>query len=207
MNRKPYPNGEHDYDDEFWDDRDRRPLGIPESEWLKEYPDEITAIFTGKVVELKVELRTLKRELGQKLRIITETETDEFAGWFAKQWLKATDAAKIAELESRVAHFKRLLRLSSHGPSNWDGEVARAREMPIMEIASCDTHLRRSGKSHVGRCPFHEERTPSFHVYPSQNSFHCFGCAAHGDVITYTMMRNQLSFKEAVWLLSGGPNA
>jgi DNA primase len=45
--------------------------------------------------------------------------------------------------------------------------------------------LQRHGREHVGRCPFHREKTPSFHVYPDH--FHCYGCGAHGDAIGWTM--------------------
>ena len=44
---------------------------------------------------------------------------------------------------------------------------------------------RRRGRTAVGLCPFHGEKTPSFTVYPETASFYCFGCGAGGDVITF----------------------
>lgn len=201
MTRKPFLL--NDDDPYYTDDRDPRTTHLSDAEWLKEFPAEVGAIFNGKITELRSEARHLKRELARKMRIIAETETDEFTGWFVKEWLKATDAARIAELENKVTHFQRLLRIADHGPSDWDSAVSRAREIPILEVIRGETHLRRSGRSLVGKCPFHEERTPSFHVYPDQNTFHCFGCQAHGDTIKYVMLRDNLSFKEAVQMLGG----
>ena len=51
-------------------------------------------------------------------------------------------------------------------------------------------------------CPFHSEKTASFRVY-DDGTFHCFGCGAHGDVINFTMMINNISFDEACRILSG----
>ena len=54
-------------------------------------------------------------------------------------------------------------------------------------ISSCGVQLKRSGSSSLkGLCPFHQEKTPSFHVDTARQSFHCFGCGADGDVIIRT---------------------
>lgn len=50
----------------------------------------------------------------------------------------------------------------------------------IEEIAESYVRLRRAGKNLVGLCPFHSEKTPSFNVYPGNNSFYCFGCGKGG---------------------------
>ena len=58
--------------------------------------------------------------------------------------------------------------------------------------------LKKSSSSFVGICPFHNEKTPSFHVNPSRQFFHCFGCQTGGDVITFMMKIENLSYREAV---------
>jgi DNA primase len=61
--------------------------------------------------------------------------------------------------------------------------------------------LRRSGKNHVGRCPFHDDHHPSFVVYPATRSFYCFACHAAGDVFSFLMKAEHLSFPEALTVL------
>ena len=78
-------------------------------------------------------------------------------------------------------------------------EVVEAADM--VEIVSAKTQLRRVGGRWTGRCPFHEERTPSFSVNPVGKLYHCFGCGAGGDVITFVRETEGLDFVQAVeWL-------
>jgi hypothetical protein len=55
-----------------------------------------------------------------------------------------------------------------------------------------------NGERGLARCPFHDDQNPSFVIYPQTESFHCFGCRVHGDVITFLMRIESLSFREAV---------
>ncbi|MBE6850778.1 MAG: DNA primase [Ruminococcus sp.] len=63
-------------------------------------------------------------------------------------------------------------------------------------------NLKKRGRTHVCNCPFHSEKTPSCTVFPDTQSFYCFGCGAGGDVITFTMKMENLSYIEAVRLLA-----
>ncbi len=63
--------------------------------------------------------------------------------------------------------------------------------------------LQKAGNSLKGLCPFHDEKTPSFHVIPSKGIFHCFGCQESGDVFGFLMKIEGLSFVEAVTELAG----
>ena len=58
--------------------------------------------------------------------------------------------------------------------------------------------LTKQGQDFVARCPFHEEATPSFHITPSKNLFHCFGCGAAGSVLDFVMRMDGIPFKAAV---------
>ncbi len=62
--------------------------------------------------------------------------------------------------------------------------------------------LKRAGSNLKGLCPFHSEKTPSFTVYPSDNSFYCFGCGAGGDVITFIRKKENLDYPDAVEFLA-----
>jgi DNA primase len=78
-------------------------------------------------------------------------------------------------------------------------EVVAAADM--VEVVSGRTQLRRAGARYTGRCPFHEERTPSFSVNAADKLYHCFGCGKGGDVITFVRETENLDFAEAVeWL-------
>ncbi|HEY5160588.1 MAG TPA: DNA primase [Gaiellaceae bacterium] len=78
-------------------------------------------------------------------------------------------------------------------------EVKAAADM--VELVSARTALRKVGGRYTGRCPFHEERTPSFSVNAVDKLYYCFGCGARGDVITFVRETEQLDFNEAVeWL-------
>lgn len=72
---------------------------------------------------------------------------------------------------------------------------------PIEEIAARYVNLKRRGKNLIGLCPFHSEKTPSFNIYPGNNSYYCFGCGKGGGVINFVMDIERLDFLEAVkWL-------
>ncbi len=68
----------------------------------------------------------------------------------------------------------------------------------IAEVIGARVPLRRSGRELAGRCPFHEEKTPSFTVSPQKQFYHCFGCGAHGTVIGFLMAIDRLDFREAI---------
>src|SRR5687768_3431896 len=71
----------------------------------------------------------------------------------------------------------------------------------MVEVVSAKTSLRKAGARYSGRCPFHEERTPSFSVNPADKLYHCFGCGKGGDVITFVRETESLDFAGAVeWL-------
>ena len=55
----------------------------------------------------------------------------------------------------------------------------------IVDVVSSYVSLKKSGRSLMGLCPFHNEKSPSFSVSPENGYFHCFGCGAGGDVITF----------------------
>jgi DNA primase len=71
---------------------------------------------------------------------------------------------------------------------------------PLSAVIGRRVKLARSGKQWKGCCPFHGEKTPSFYVY--DDAYHCFGCGAHGDVISFVMQSQGLAFMEAIGQLA-----
>lgn len=70
--------------------------------------------------------------------------------------------------------------------------------IPLDKIISKYVKLEPSSKGYKGLCPFHNEKTPSFHVNTDENFFYCFGCGASGNAITFLMMKEGYSFPDAV---------
>jgi len=71
----------------------------------------------------------------------------------------------------------------------------------FVDVVSARTQLRKSGGRYTGRCPFHDERTPSFSVNPVDKLYYCFGCGAKGDLITFVRETEGLDFAGSVeWL-------
>ncbi|MBP9866055.1 MAG: DNA primase [Candidatus Omnitrophica bacterium] len=68
----------------------------------------------------------------------------------------------------------------------------------IVEIISQYVPLKKSGSNFKGLCPFHQEKSPSFMVHPAKQIFHCFGCAAGGDVFSFLMKHDNMNFPEAL---------
>lgn len=73
----------------------------------------------------------------------------------------------------------------------------------LVHVVSRHLTLRKAGRNFVGLCPFHIEKTPSFTVNPEKQFFHCFGCAAGGDVFHFVSTIEQITFPEAVRRLAG----
>ena len=76
----------------------------------------------------------------------------------------------------------------------------------IVDIISQYMHLKRSGRNYFGLCPFHNEKSPSFSVSPDKQIFHCFGCGVGGNVFTFLMKIEGISFIEAVQSLAERAN-
>ncbi|MCA9609436.1 MAG: DNA primase, partial [Myxococcales bacterium] len=84
-----------------------------------------------------------------------------------------------------------------------EDKVAEVRDRAdIVALVREYVDLKRAGTSLKGLCPFHNEKTPSFHVHPDRGFFHCFGCQVSGDPITFLMRIDGLSFPEAVRALA-----
>ena len=68
----------------------------------------------------------------------------------------------------------------------------------IVDVIERHVQLRKAGQNYVARCPFHAEKTPSFSVSPAKQFYHCFGCGAHGNAISFVMEHGGLGYIEAV---------
>ena len=78
----------------------------------------------------------------------------------------------------------------------------RAR-LPVSQVVGRRVRLKRRGREHVGLSPFNKEKTPSFTVNDQKGFYHCFSSGKHGDIFSFVMETEGLSFAEAVERLAG----
>lgn len=176
---------------------------IRDKEWLEIFP-EFKEEIPKRIRELEKEEAEFSDTIKKELTIIKYKVNDEFSKWFWREWVKASKGQKLLEIEERIAGLKRLLFISKSRVSKaeiTDEMIQQALNMPIENLLS--RSLKKSGKALVGLCPFHQEKTPSFFIYPKSNSFYCFGCNRGGNVINFVRLLYGYSFKEAVKYLTG----
>ena len=125
----------------------------------------------------------------------------------SEEFVRLLDAAHPAKPLARQERQRR-------GPVQGMNSVLAKRiqrikdSMPIAEVIGQYVNLRPSGRTLLGHCPFHDDRTPSFVIYPHSETFHCFGCRAHGDVISFIQQMEGMSFGQTLEVLdpSNSPN-
>lgn len=123
------------------------------------------------------------------------------------------------ELGRRAADFETLLEEAEPGPErkgnenenrdaspssrrSADHEVEQLkRSVRLEDVVQDYLPLKKQGRNWVGRCPFHDDRDPSFTVFPNTQTFYCFGCLESGDVITFLRQMEDLTFPEALDVL------
>jgi DNA primase len=76
-------------------------------------------------------------------------------------------------------------------------------KLSVVDVVGETVALKKAGTTLKGLCPFHGEKTPSFVVTPHRESWHCFGCGLGGDIFSFVMQRDGLTFPEALRLLAG----
>jgi len=104
------------------------------------------------------------------------------------------EAIKITEgRQPKVANDGKYVRV--------DVADLKSRSDIIAVIEAHGVELRKAGRNFIGLCPFHNEKTPSFTVYPGQSTYHCFGCGKGGDVISFLQEAEHTDFMGAVALL------
>src|SRR5688500_15184977 len=85
---------------------------------------------------------------------------------------------------------------SSNAGTEFKARVLQATD--IVDLIGKSVALKRRGKDFLGLCPFHQEKTPSFHVKPDRQYYYCFGCKEHGNAIDFVMKRDRVAFIDAL---------
>lgn len=165
---------------------------------------EALSIFSENLVDIK---EALSENMLYDLKKLGKVKTGRKKGIPYENLMWVRTAVHEIEVEritvARLKIIKRIVALFEYSPKAKGNitpeDIARAKEMPIEEMYS-GRLFKSGGKSQCGLCPFHEERTPSFHIY-KDNRYKCFGCQEHGDAIEFYMKQNNMrkdQFPEAI---------
>ena len=179
------------------------PQRFTEKELLEIFP-EAKQIIPSRIKEWELVKEKLEKKIGDVLSSIYLLEADDFSEWFGEEVIKQY---RLPELDNCERNFIRLNRLQAMSKPNnkhivdFQDKLEKARNYPIDELARQRLDLKQAGDKFISLCPFHNEKTPSFYLYPDSNSFHCFGCQEHGDVIKLAMSLHGVSFTDAIKIL------
>lgn len=168
-------------------------------EWLAIFPQARNEYILPKLREVEATIARLEKEVSTCLRRSQRLED----GWFVREIMKVGEIQELLELKRELYRLKRYLpQPKSIGRVDQD-RIDRAKEYPILQIAEIGIQeIKMCGSTYRCLCPYHDERTPSFYLYPQTNTFHCYGCQVHGDVISLTEKLHNLNFIEAVKFLA-----
>lgn len=177
---------------------------LTDKELLQIFP-EAKIIIPQKLSQWEQRKNDLSNIIKEKLLLIKNRVPDEFLKLFWREWIKITDGRKLLLIESNINRLKRLLWASRNRETKGritEGQIQQALAVPIENLIN--QPLRRGGKTLFGLCPLHNEKHPSFHVYPATNRWWCYGgCGQGGDVIKLVRLLHDYSFREAVQYLIG----
>ncbi len=174
-----------------------------DKELLEIFP-EAKEIIPQKIKEYKEERKMLAEIIKRKLIVIKDKTKDDFSYWFWEKWIKVNEGEELLKIDKNITRLKRFSSVvKGRVLKGWltEEQIQQALVVPIESLLN--QPLKRSGKALVGLCTFHQEKRPSFFIYPETNSFYCYGCKKGGNVITFVRLFYGYSFSEAVrWLLN-----
>ena len=149
------------------------------------------------VFELRANARVVRAEDGLHVLRVHRLRLRREADEVAEQ--DRDDFALSARHRERVRRGRAVGSVGGTDQAGVGGAVKAAADM--LDVVGGRTQLRKAGARYVGRCPFHEERTPSFSVNPVDKLFYCFGCGKGGDLISFVRETESLDFAGAIeWL-------
>lgn len=183
-----------------------------ETDWLAVFPEAKNYI-VERAVELGKQLAEKKKSLKQCSDELAQAE-DNSEKQTSLIIVQALIEAEIGQLAKQLHLLTKTVHkhLSHQSSSNSaadnllfsPSEIEEARAFPLADLFERDGRLlKRSGMNFMTHCPFHDERTPSCHIYTSENQYHCFGCEAHGNSIDYMMKLHNMTFRDSVTYLLG----
>ena len=172
---------------------------IMEEQWLAIFPGAKELL--PKILEEREADASALREL-VKRRIAGARGAGPIEEYRTRLSLLIDEGADYAKVQEDIARLKRQIAYASGAKQKTVGGrlteegIDNARSVPITRVLNVHRD-RRSGQQVQTLCPLHPDKTPSFTIY-GDNHWHCFGCNAHGDVITLVQRLHGFSFVDAV---------
>lgn len=155
-----------------------------------------------KIKEWQENCDEMKSEVKRVLKVFKEKSEKDL--WFAEIYINKLIYPNLLKAQRHIYRLKSLMTVSRNKKSrinNFNEQLEIARNYPIEILAQSKLDLKSAGKNFISLCPFHQEKTPSFFIYPEHNNYHCYGCGAHGDQINLLMALEGIPFVEAVKML------
>lgn len=162
---------------------------------LEAFPDEIKEIVPREISRLEKDLTQLKEDI----KDINSLEVDQYIKDFyissAIMFSHKKDQINRLQELKKLVNMNKIKDFKSPNLISQD-RILKAKSFPIKDMYSFDK-ISQYGNKMKASCPFHEDKTPSFYIYPS-NSFHCFSCGIGGSSVDFYMKINKVTFKQAV---------
>jgi hypothetical protein len=169
-------------------------------EWLEVFP-EARSYVEKKLTYYRALRGWIEKQKDEILELLAMRNLTEDEEAFYLFLIKVYIGFPLIWVNREIRRLERYLPIKEKNKASnkfIDVEEVKKR-VDIVEVVSDYIELKRTGKVYMGRCPFHDDRKPSFAVYP--DGYKCFGCGASGDVINFIMEIRGCDFKEALEIL------
>ena len=145
-------------------------------------------------------LKTLLKAVNQEIKGIEKYLEELYGNKTHSEDLKMFMSKYVEVFRSNALYDKQALikrQTAMYDGKNNDLDVATAKTIQIESLHTFEKP-RQSSQRITSKCPFHDEKVPSFVIYKKNNSFHCFSCKSSGDSISFVMKLYSMTFVEAV---------
>ena len=189
-----------DYIDElrrYWQTHQTK-INYTPKEWLEIFP-EMKIRTQQLLLKSLISLKKLEEQIKFCLNILPQ---DSIWNMIQEGILELTAGKRLDNLENKIQWYRLALYEQPEkiaGITSDDIQKAKTYPLEDLLISPINKHPK-----NTYLCIFHDEKTPSFHLYPKTNSWFCFGCQKGGDVVKFVMERDNMTFPEAIRFLCGG---
>lgn len=174
------------------------------NDWFVTFPEALYGNILPRIRKLESEIPKLESVVLKELRRAERLKD----GWFVRECIKVFKINDLIQSKQELNRLRRYIPQKHTRGQVTQEQIERAKEYPIVQLAETQLqNMKKCGSTYRSLCPYHDERSPSFYLYPRGNNFHCFGCSEHGDVIALTQKLQGLNFVEAVKFLTASYGA